>query len=153
MRSKTNFRVLTRPLNSPDLSLVRCAGQTRLIHKGLTLQLTGLKWSATNVLVPDTFRGLVEYRHWQVRAVLVTQGGSTQCKTSCFNIMADHCISDRQYIFSKLCSVVQNSLEGRGIKAFWKLYHSSALFFNRSCLTQATQYAPLLQFCLAPSGC
>uniref|UniRef100_A0A6Q2Z8I9 Arrestin, beta 2a n=1 Tax=Esox lucius TaxID=8010 RepID=A0A6Q2Z8I9_ESOLU len=37
---------------------VGCAGQTGLIHGGPTLQLTGLKGSAANVLVPDTIAHL-----------------------------------------------------------------------------------------------
>ncbi|KAK3552505.1 hypothetical protein QTP86_012635 [Hemibagrus guttatus] len=51
------FEVLTPPPNSPDLNpnpvSVGCAGQTSPIHKGPTSQLTGLKGSAANILVPD----------------------------------------------------------------------------------------------------
>ena len=52
------FQVLTWPPNSPrsqsNQAFVGCAGQTSLIHGGPTSQLTGLKESAANILVPDT---------------------------------------------------------------------------------------------------
>lgn len=44
------------PSNFPrsQFNCVRCTRQTRLIHGGLTFQLTVLKGSVLNVLVPDT---------------------------------------------------------------------------------------------------
>ncbi|MCI4375370.1 hypothetical protein PGIGA_G00108680 [Pangasianodon gigas] len=42
------------PRSQSHRASVGCAGQTSLIHGGPTSQLTGLKGSAANVLVPDT---------------------------------------------------------------------------------------------------
>ncbi|KAK3561066.1 hypothetical protein QTP86_026371 [Hemibagrus guttatus] len=50
------FEVLTSkfPRSQSNQASVGCAEQTSLIHRGPTLQLTGLKGSAANILVPDT---------------------------------------------------------------------------------------------------
>jgi len=51
------FEVLTWPQfprSQSNQASVGCAEQTSPIHTGPTLQLTGLKGSAANILVPDT---------------------------------------------------------------------------------------------------
>lgn len=47
-----------------------CARTTSLIRCSSTSQFTGLKGSTSNVLLPDNFRGLVEFMPPWVRAVL-----------------------------------------------------------------------------------
>ncbi|KAK3534682.1 hypothetical protein QTP86_020344 [Hemibagrus guttatus] len=42
------------PRSQSNPASVGCAGQKSLIHGGPTSQLTGLKGSAANILVPDT---------------------------------------------------------------------------------------------------
>ena len=52
-----------------------CAGQINPIRGGFTSQHAGLKGSAAYILVPGTFRVLVEPMPPQVRAVSPAKGG------------------------------------------------------------------------------
>ena len=58
---------------------LKCAGQTSLIHGGPTSQLTGLKGSAANILVPDTTA------HLQGSSGVHASTGQL-----CFGSMGDH---------------------------------------------------------------
>lgn len=58
LRNITEFKMLTWPLNTSDLYLIKqlskCAGQICLFLGSLALQLIKLKGFAANVMVPDT---------------------------------------------------------------------------------------------------
>ena len=64
------------PRSQSNRASVGCAGQTSPIHGAPTSQLTGLKGSATNTLVPDTtahLQGSSGVMPWWVWAVLATK--------------------------------------------------------------------------------
>ena len=75
------FEVMTWPPNPPHLNPIEHLWDVvSPIHGGPTLQLTGLKGSAANILVPDTpehLQLLVESMPQRVRAVLAAKGGPT----------------------------------------------------------------------------